>query len=112
VRVTHPFHPLFEQQLRCVGKRYNRYGERFLLQTDGGEIWSVPGRWTDLAIPDPEVVMGKGELLLRIADWMQLAELVEDLSRGAAARPREERKGDYAASVNRITPHGGRNDQQ
>jgi hypothetical protein len=103
---------LFEQQLRCVGKRCNRYGERFLLQTDGGEIWSVPGRWTDLAIPDPEVVMGKGELLLRLADWMQLAELVEDLSRGAAARLREERKGDYAASVSRITPHGGRNDQQ
>jgi hypothetical protein len=110
VRVTHPFHPLFEQQLRCVGKRYNRYGERLLLQADGGEIWSVPGRWTDLASPDPEVAMGNGDLLLRIADWMQLAELVEDLQRGTAARPCKERKEDYAAFVNRITPQGGRND--
>ena len=56
--------------------------------------------------------MGNGDLLLRIADWMQLAELVEDLLRGTAARSSKERKGDYAASVNRITPHGGRNDQQ
>ncbi|PWB83861.1 MAG: hypothetical protein C3F11_04395 [Methylocystaceae bacterium] len=103
---------MFEQQLRCVGKRYNRYGERFLLQADGGEIWSVPGRWTDLASPDSEVAMGNGDLLLRIADWMQLAELVEDLQRGTAARPCKERKEDYAAFVNPITPHGGRNDYE
>jgi hypothetical protein len=32
VLVTHPFHPLFGRQLPCVGKRYNRYGERLLLQ--------------------------------------------------------------------------------
>ena len=112
VRVTHPFHPLFEQQLRCVGKRYNRYGERFLLQTDGGEIWSVPRRWTDLVIPDPEVAMGNGDLLLRIADWMQLAELVEDLLRRTAARTTRGVRGIMPPSVNRITPQGGRNDAE
>jgi hypothetical protein len=103
---------LFEQQLRCVGKRYNRYGERLLLQADGGQVWSVPERWTDLASPDPEVVMGEGRLLLRLADWIQLADLVEDLLERTAAGTREGRKGNYAACVNPITPHGGRNDAQ
>jgi hypothetical protein len=112
VGVTHPFHPLFQRQLRCVGKRYNRYGERLLLQADGGRVWSVPVRWTDVTSPDPEVVMGEGRLLLRMADWMQLADLVEDLLGRTVARTRQGRKGDYAATVNRITPLGGSHDKQ
>ena len=111
MRVTHPFHPLFARELRCVGKRYNRYGERFLLESDGGQVWSVPRRWTDLASPDPEVVLGDGRLLLRIADWMQLADLVVDLSGGTAARQRKGSKGDYAASVNPITPQSNHNER-
>jgi Family of unknown function (DUF5372) len=89
VGVTHPFHPLFQRQLRCVGKRYNRYGERLLLQADGGRVWSVPVRWTDLVSLDPEVVMGEGRLLLRMADWVQLADLVKALLTGTAARTRK-----------------------
>ncbi|WP_428988249.1 DUF5372 family protein [Methylocapsa aurea] len=110
--VTHPFHPLFQRQLRCVGKRYNRYGERLLLQAEGGRVWSVPVRWTDLGSPDPEVVMGEGRLLLRMADWMQLADLVEGLLGRTAARTLARRKDNYAATVNRITPHGGSNDAE
>ena len=109
--VTHPFHPLFQRQLRCVGKRYNRYGERLLLQAEGGQVWSVPARWTDLAAPDPEVVMGEGRLLLRLADWMQLADLVEDLVGGTAAQARKWRKGDYAANVSQITPRDDSDDK-
>ncbi|WP_192937063.1 hypothetical protein [Sinorhizobium meliloti] len=26
----------------CVGKRYNRHGERLLLQTEDATVWSVP----------------------------------------------------------------------
>ena len=109
--VTHPFHPLFQRRLRCVGKRYNRYGERVLLQADGGRVWSVPVRWTDLTSPDPEVVMGEGRLLLRMADWMQLADLVEDLLGRTVARTHRGRKGDFAATVNRITPRGDSHDE-
>ena len=64
VRVTHPFHPLFAQHLPCVGKRYNRYGERLLLQARNGAVWSVPPGWTDVVSPDPNVVMGHGRSLL------------------------------------------------
>ena len=109
--VTHPFHPLFQRQLRCVGKRYNRYGERLLLEADAGRVWSVPVRWTDLGSADPEVVMGGGRLLLRMADWVDLADLVEDLLGRTADRARGVRKGDYAATVNQIAPHGGSDDE-
>jgi hypothetical protein len=80
VRVTHPFHPLFGRQLPCVGKRYNRYGERLLLQDDAGAAWSVPPQWTDLVGSDPEVVIGGGRALLRAVDLIELASLVERLS--------------------------------
>jgi len=103
---------LFQRQLRCVGKRYNRYGERLLLEEGAGRVWSLPVQWTDLGSADPEVVMGGGRLLLRMADWVDLADLVEDLLGRTAACMRKGRKGDYAATVNRITPHGGSHDEQ
>ena len=86
MRVTHPFHPLFGRQLPCVGKRYNRYGERVLLQDDGATVWSVPPQWTDLVGPDLEVVIARGRALLRTVDLMELVGLVERLSDRAAFR--------------------------
>ena len=86
VRVTHPFHPLFERRLACVGKRYNRYGKRLLLQGDDGTVWSVPPQWTDLAGLDPAVVMGDGRAVLRAIDLMELASLVKRLSDRSATR--------------------------
>ncbi|MGP8121215.1 MAG: DUF5372 family protein [Xanthobacteraceae bacterium] len=97
--MTHPFHPLFGRQLPCVGKRYNRYGERLLLQGDGATVWSVPPQWTDLASPDPEIVMGHGQALLRAVDLMELASLVKRLSEQGGLRSSPNRKDDYAAYV-------------
>lgn len=80
VLVTHPFHPLFLSRLPCVGKRYNRFGERLLLKTDDSLLWSVPPCWTDLVEPHPEILMGQGEALLLFDDLLALSELVEQLS--------------------------------
>ena len=99
VRVTHPFHPLFGRQLPCVGKRYNRYGERLLLQVDGVAVCSVPPQWTDLASPDSEVVMGHGRALLRAVDLMELASLVNRLSDRQPFDRIAKRKDNYAANV-------------
>ncbi len=82
VTVTHPFHPLTDRRLVCVGERHNRQGKRFLLRTDEGAICSVPPQWTDAAPLDPEVVIGRGRALFRIADLLGLARLVEQLSTG------------------------------
>jgi hypothetical protein len=79
--VTHPFHPLSGQQLHCVGERYNRYGKRLFLQVDDETVCSVPLQWTDLAAADPEIVMGQGRALLRVADLVELARLVARLDK-------------------------------
>lgn len=81
VRVTHPFHPLSGRQLRCVGERYNRYGMTLLLEADEGWVCSVPPQWTDVAAPDPEIVLGEQRTLFRVADLLELARLVDRLSR-------------------------------
>jgi hypothetical protein len=77
--VTHPFHPLSGRQLVCVGERYTRYGTRLLLRVDEDQTCSVPRPWTDVVAPDPEVVIGEGQALLRFADLLDLAELVSRL---------------------------------
>jgi Family of unknown function (DUF5372) len=103
VRVTHPFHPLFARQLPCVGRRYNRHGERLLLQSGDARIWPVPPHWTDLVSQDPEIVMGQGRTLMRVADLMELCALVQRLSGQATAL---QCKDNYAARVRQIMPHG------
>jgi hypothetical protein len=80
VRVTHPFHPLSGQQLPCVGERYNRYGMTLLLERANGAICSVPPQWTDIVAPDPEIVLGGGRALFRVADMLSLAQLIDRLS--------------------------------
>ena len=79
MRVTHPLHPLSGRQLVCVGERYNRYGTRVLLEVDDGIVCSVPRQWTDLVAPDPEIVIGGGRALFRVADLLELERLVARL---------------------------------
>jgi Family of unknown function (DUF5372) len=79
VRVTHPFHPLSGQELACAGERYNRYGRRLLLRIDEVAVCSVPPQWTDLVRPDPEIVLGEGRAIFRVADLLELARLVDQI---------------------------------
>ena len=80
VRVTHPFHPLSGQLLPCVGKRYNRYGTTLLLVACDGTVCSVRPQWTDIVASDPEVVLGRGQALFRVADLLELALLIDRLN--------------------------------
>ena len=66
----------------CVGQRENFSGKRLLLRVDDSTICSVPPQWTDVAAPDPEVLIGHGRALFRFVDLMGLARLVEQLSSG------------------------------
>ncbi len=79
MRVTHPFHPLSGQQFVCVGERHNRYGKRLLLRVDDTTVRAVPPQWTDIASPDPEIVMGQGRALFRVVDLIGLASLLAQL---------------------------------
>ncbi len=64
-----------------MGERYNRYGVRLLLQVEDETVCSVPRQWTDLVVPDPEVVLGEERALFRVADLVELARLVARLGR-------------------------------
>ena len=79
MQVTHPFHPLSGRQLVCVGERYNRYGTQILLRVDDVAVCSVPRDWTDLVVPDPEIVMGAERSFVRVGDLLKLAQLVDRL---------------------------------
>ena len=81
VRITHPFHPLSGRQLPCVGERYNRYGMTLLLQIDDESVCSVPPQWTDVVAVDPEIAMGEHRALFRVVDLLELAGLVDRLSK-------------------------------
>jgi len=104
VRITHPFHPLAGQQLICVGERWNRSGKRLLLRVDDGTICSVPPQWTDIAAPDPEVLMGQGRALFRVADLVELARLVTRLSAEKGAEAPVGCKDKSAADVKQFVP--------
>ena len=73
--MTHPFHPFAGSALPCIGERYNRSGKRLLLRIDDSTICSIPPQWTDLASPEPEVVIGRGRALFRFADLMDLSQV-------------------------------------
>ena len=77
--MTHPFHPLSGRQLACIGERYNRYGRRLLLRVDDETVCSLPPHWTDIVAPDPEIVFGGTRALMRVADLLELADLVTRL---------------------------------
>ena len=67
-----------------MGERYNRHGKRLLLRVDDVTVCSVPPQWTDLVIPDPEIVIGEYRALFRVADLLELERLVDKLREHAS----------------------------
>lgn len=77
VRVTHPFHPLCGGRYLLSGFRYNRYGRRVLLKIEEGIYRTIPPQWTDLSLPDPEVVISAGRSFFRVTDLIDLARMID-----------------------------------
>jgi hypothetical protein len=70
----------------CVGERFNRSGKRLLLRVDDETVCAIPPQWTDAVCPDPEVIIGRGRALFRVADLLDLASVVSCLSRWKGER--------------------------
>ena len=76
--MTHPFHPLYGRDFEFVAHRHNRGEDRVHLHDENGELFSLPAGWTDVAAPDPFVVVAAGrcpftaEGLLAAADLAAL----------------------------------------
>ena len=76
VRVTHPFHPLFGQEIDVVERRHNWGEDRVFYRDRQGHLASVPARWTSVEAEDPFVVMAAGRSRFRVVDLIDLAALL------------------------------------
>ena len=79
VRITHPFHPKTGQEFDLVSYRRSWGKECVDCQDEKGRQLSFPIAWTDLAEPDPFVVIGRGRPYFRVEDLIRLADLIEGL---------------------------------
>jgi len=80
VRVTHPFHPWFGQELEFVKRRRNWRQDRVYAYDGAGELVSLPAEWTDVVAPDAFVVVAAGRSPFHVAGLLELSELVERVS--------------------------------
>ena len=96
MRVTHPFHPLFDRELEFVKRRRNWRADRVYVVDPGGVLLSLPVEWTDVACEDPFVVVAAGRSPFHTSGLLELAELVACL--------RAQQSLDDPSPVHRITP--------
>lgn len=79
MRVTHPFHPLFGQELQVVHPHRRGHPDRVFFHDDRGQLRSLPRRWTSAEPDDPFVILAAGRSPLRVAELRELAALVRGL---------------------------------
>ncbi len=75
--ITHPFHPLRDQTFLLLSQRFAWGEERvFFADPQTHQVRSLPLAWTNLALPDPFLVVAAGKAVLRFSDLQQLAQLL------------------------------------
>jgi len=76
-RVTHPYHPLYQQEFELVSYRQNWGEDRVWFQdTKDSRLHSLAMNWTDAGGLDPFVAVAGGRSLFRVADLIELAKQV------------------------------------
>ena len=75
--ITHPFHPLCGHTFLLLSQRFAWGEERvFFSDPQTQQVRSLPLAWTNLALPDPFLVVADGKAVLRWSDLQQLAQLL------------------------------------
>ncbi len=77
VRITHPFHPLYNKEYGLVSYRRSWGHECVDLHDEHEQLITIPLAWTDAAAPDPFVVMASGRSCFRTEDLIRLVHLIE-----------------------------------
>jgi hypothetical protein len=79
VRITHPFHPHFGQEIDCVERRIG-WGDDLLFYRDRlGYVTALPTRWTSVEPEDPFLVVSSGRSHFRVTDLIDLASLITEI---------------------------------
>ena len=76
--VTHPFHPLYGQTLDLVAQGREWGEERVYYRDRNGRMRFLPARWTNLAAPDPFVVMAAGRAWFRVEDLIRVQDRLKE----------------------------------
>jgi len=71
-RITHPFHPWFQEEFELLACRQNWGEDRVWFQDRSGHLHSVPANWTDAAALDAFVMVAAGRSLFRVTDLLEL----------------------------------------
>src|ERR1700751_2615821 len=81
-RITHPFHPWSGQEFELVTYVHTWGEHRIYFHRENERLVSVPATWTDVVAEDQVVRVSAGRSLFRVADLIELAQLVERLQAG------------------------------
>ena len=85
MRVTHPFHPRFGQELEFVKRLRTWRVDRVFFFDEAGALGCLPAEWTDLVPPDGFAVVAHGRVPFRTLALLELADRLAVLrSRGSA----------------------------
>jgi hypothetical protein len=95
VRITHPFHPLRDRDLRFVESRIAWGEARVFFEDPEGRLRRVPLGWTSLSAADPFVGVAASRSPFRLADLRRLVDLIAEVgaSPGGGGRPSQEVSG-------------------
>ncbi len=68
VRVTHPFHSLFDRELEIVDRRHFQDEEYVYVDIGNGEVARLPEVWTSLGPVNPFIAISAGRSIFLVKD--------------------------------------------
>lgn len=77
--MTHPFHPWWGREFAFIAARQSWGEDRVFFFDREGVQRSLPRGWTDAGDVDLFVVMAAGRSALRVADLVELTELIAEI---------------------------------
>ncbi|HVB23397.1 MAG TPA: DUF5372 family protein [Ktedonobacteraceae bacterium] len=80
--VTHPFHPLYNQQFEILNYRHNWGEYRVTFYETPDRVRTLPAAWTSLVSPDPSVVLAAGRAAFRVTDLLALTQRIQRIEQG------------------------------
>jgi hypothetical protein len=73
---------LYGQQFEILTYRHNWGEYRVTFYETPEQVRALPAAWTSLALPDPSVTLAAGRAAFRVADLLQLSQLIKRMKEG------------------------------
>jgi hypothetical protein len=88
--ITHPFHPLYNQEFYLVTHRHNWGEDQIYFHDLNQHLVSVPASWTSVIPVDPFIKVADGRSFFRPEDLVRLCNLTEALKSNLKTVPGSE----------------------